>query len=180
MFTDGQKAAAHIEGGAKKVIISAPPRTWTQLSSSRSITRATTPNPDNVVSNASCTTNCIIPMVKVLQDNFGVESGYMTTVHAYTNDQSLLDAAHKDPRRARSAPNNIVPTSTGAADCGCDLPRAAGQGGWHVHAHPRPGRLDHGLRGAGFARGLSEEVNDASGRLRTASSPTSWSTPMRP
>jgi glyceraldehyde 3-phosphate dehydrogenase len=69
----------------------------------------------NVVSNASCTTNCIIPLVKVLQENFGIQSGYMTTVHAYTNDQSLLDAAHKDPRRARSAPNNIVPTSTGAA-----------------------------------------------------------------
>ncbi len=73
------------------------------------------PESHKVVSNASCTTNCIIPMVKVLQDNFGIESGYMTTVHAYTNDQSLLDAAHKDPRRARSAPNNIVPTSTGAA-----------------------------------------------------------------
>jgi len=73
------------------------------------------PEQHEVVSNASCTTNCIIPMVKVIQDNFGIESGYMTTVHAYTNDQSLLDAAHKDPRRARSAPNNIVPTSTGAA-----------------------------------------------------------------
>ncbi|HZC19988.1 MAG TPA: type I glyceraldehyde-3-phosphate dehydrogenase, partial [Rubrobacteraceae bacterium] len=74
-------------------------------------------DPENhqVVSNASCTTNCIIPMVKVLQENFGIESGYMTTCHAYTNDQSLLDAAHKDPRRARSAPQNIVPTSTGAA-----------------------------------------------------------------
>jgi glyceraldehyde 3-phosphate dehydrogenase len=73
------------------------------------------PETHQVVSNASCTTNCIIPMVKVLQDAFGIESGFMTTVHAYTNDQSLLDAAHKDPRRARSAPNNIVPTSTGAA-----------------------------------------------------------------
>ncbi|MBA2442715.1 MAG: type I glyceraldehyde-3-phosphate dehydrogenase, partial [Rubrobacter sp.] len=73
------------------------------------------PGSHDVVSNSSCTTNCIVPMVKVLMDSFGLDSGYMTTVHAYTNDQSLLDTAHKDPRRARSAPNNVVPTSTGAA-----------------------------------------------------------------
>jgi glyceraldehyde 3-phosphate dehydrogenase len=115
VFTDGEKAAAHIEGGAKKVVISAPAKNADATFVYKVNHESYDPESHNVVSNASCTTNCIIPMVKVLQDNFGIESGYMTTVHAYTNDQSLLDAAHKDPRRARSAPNNIVPTSTGAA-----------------------------------------------------------------
>jgi glyceraldehyde 3-phosphate dehydrogenase len=115
VFTDGEKAAAHIEGGAKKVVISAPAKNVDATFVYKVNHEDYDTENHNVVSNASCTTNCIIPMVKVLQDNFGIESGYMTTVHAYTNDQSLLDAAHKDPRRARSAPNNIVPTSTGAA-----------------------------------------------------------------
>jgi glyceraldehyde 3-phosphate dehydrogenase len=115
VFTDGEKAAAHIEGGAKKVVISAPAKNVDATFVFKVNHESYDPEQHNVVSNASCTTNCIIPMVKVLQDNFGIESGYMTTVHAYTNDQSLLDAAHKDPRRARSAPNNVVPTSTGAA-----------------------------------------------------------------
>jgi glyceraldehyde 3-phosphate dehydrogenase len=115
VFTDGEKAAAHIEGRAKKVIISAPAKNVDATFVFKVNHEDYDPESHNVVSNASCTTNCIIPMVKVLQENFGIESGYMTTVHAYTNDQSLLDAAHKDPRRARSAPNNIVPTSTGAA-----------------------------------------------------------------
>jgi glyceraldehyde 3-phosphate dehydrogenase len=115
VFTDGEKAAAHIEGGAKKVVISAPAKNVDATFVFKVNHEDYDPDSHTIVSNASCTTNCIIPMVKVLQDNFGIESGYMTTVHAYTNDQSLLDAAHKDPRRARSAPNNIVPTSTGAA-----------------------------------------------------------------
>jgi glyceraldehyde 3-phosphate dehydrogenase len=115
VFTDGEKAAAHIEGGARKVVISAPAKNVDATFVYRVNHESYDPQQHNVVSNGSCTTNCIIPMIKILQDNFGIESGYMTTVHAYTNDQSLLDAAHKDPRRARSAPNNIVPTSTGAA-----------------------------------------------------------------
>lgn len=115
VFTNGEKAAAHIEGGAKKVVISAPAKNVDATFVYKVNHESYDPESHNIVSNASCTTNCIIPMVKVLQENFGIESGYMTTVHAYTNDQSLLDAAHKDPRRARSAPNNIVPTSTGAA-----------------------------------------------------------------
>jgi glyceraldehyde 3-phosphate dehydrogenase len=115
VFTNGEKAAAHIEGGAKKVVISAPAKNVDATFVYKVNHEDYDPESHNIVSNASCTTNCIIPLVKVLQDNFGIESGYMTTVHAYTNDQSLLDAAHKDPRRARSAPNNVVPTSTGAA-----------------------------------------------------------------
>ncbi|ABG04952.1 glyceraldehyde-3-phosphate dehydrogenase [Rubrobacter xylanophilus DSM 9941] len=114
-FTSRDGAAGHLEGGAKKVVISAPAKGADATFVYKVNHETYDPDNHQVVSNASCTTNCIIPMVKVLQDNFGIESGFMTTCHAYTNDQSLLDAAHKDPRRARSAPNNIVPTSTGAA-----------------------------------------------------------------
>jgi glyceraldehyde 3-phosphate dehydrogenase len=114
-FTDGQKAGAHIEGGAKKVVISAP-------ATNVDATFVVGVNEDtfdaskhNVVSNASCTTNCFVPMIRVLDDAFGVEKGLMTTVHAYTNDQNLLDLAHKDLRRGRAAAANIVPSATGAA-----------------------------------------------------------------
>src|SRR5918993_393254 len=115
IFTSRDDAAKHLEGGAKKVVISAPAKGADATFIYKVNHDSYDPDSHDVVSNASCTTNCIIPMVKVLQDSFGIESGYMTTCHAYTNDQSLLDAAHKDPRRARSAPQNIIPTSTGAA-----------------------------------------------------------------
>src|ERR687898_2393546 len=115
VFTDRDGAAKHLEGGAKKVVISAPAKGVDATFVYKVNHESYDPDNHQIVSNASCTTNCIIPMVKVLQDSFGIESGYMTTCHAYTNDQSLLDAAHKDPRRARSAPQNIIPTSTGAA-----------------------------------------------------------------
>jgi glyceraldehyde 3-phosphate dehydrogenase len=114
IFTDGEKAAAHIEGGAPRVIISAP-------ATNVDGTFVVGVNDDQfdasmkIVSNASCTTNCFVPMIKVLDDAFGVERGLMTTVHAYTNDQNLLDLAHKDLRRGRAAAVNIVPSSTGAA-----------------------------------------------------------------
>ncbi|MBN1690055.1 MAG: type I glyceraldehyde-3-phosphate dehydrogenase [Dehalococcoidia bacterium] len=115
LFTDATKAAAHLQGGAKKVIISAP-------ASNEDITIVLGVNEDkydakkhNIISNASCTTNCIAPVVKVLNDNFGIARGLLTTIHAYTNDQRLLDMYHKDLRRARSAALNIVPTTTGAA-----------------------------------------------------------------
>ncbi len=115
IFTDGQKAAAHIEGGAKRVIISAP-ATNVDATFVIGVNDDTfDPGAHKVVSNASCTTNCFVPMIKVLDDAFGVEKGLMTTVHAYTNDQNLLDLAHKDLRRARASAVNIVPASTGAA-----------------------------------------------------------------
>ncbi|MDP8925608.1 MAG: type I glyceraldehyde-3-phosphate dehydrogenase [Actinomycetota bacterium] len=114
-FTSRKGAAGHLEGGAKKVVISAPAGDADATLLYRINHESYDPEQHDVVSNASCTTNCVVPMAKVLIDNFGMDSGYMTTCHAYTNDQSLLDAPHKDPRRARSAPNNIVPTSTGAA-----------------------------------------------------------------
>ncbi len=115
IFTDRPKAALHLEGGAPYVIVSAP-------SNGADATfvygvNHTEFNPANhrVISNASCTTNCFVPLVKVLDDAFGVENGMMTTVHAYTGDQSLVDGPHKDLRRARAAAINIIPTSTGAA-----------------------------------------------------------------
>jgi len=115
VFTDGDKARAHIEGGARKVIISAPATnvdaTFVIGVNDHIYDKAA----HTIVSNASCTTNCFVPMIKVLDDAFGIEKGLMTTVHAYTNDQNLLDLAHKDLRRARAAAVNIVPASTGAA-----------------------------------------------------------------
>jgi glyceraldehyde 3-phosphate dehydrogenase len=115
LFTDATKAVAHRQGGAKKVIISAPAK-------GEDITIVLGVNEDkydpdkhHIISNASCTTNCIAPVVKILHDNFGVTRGLLTTAHSYTNDQRLLDQFHKDLRRARSAALSIIPTSTGAA-----------------------------------------------------------------
>ncbi len=114
IFTDGEKAGAHIEGGAPRVIISAP-ATNVDGTFVVGVNDDTFTPEMKIVSNASCTTNCFVPMIKVLDDAFGVEKGLMTTVHAYTNDQNLLDLAHKDLRRGRAAAANIVPSSTGAA-----------------------------------------------------------------
>ena len=114
-FTDADKAAAHIKAGAKKVIISAPAK-------GEDITIVMGVNEDkydaakhNIISNASCTTNCLAPMAKVIHENFGIKHGMMTTVHSYTNDQMILDLPHKDLRRARAAAMSIIPTTTGAA-----------------------------------------------------------------
>lgn len=115
IFTAKEKAAAHLNGGAKKVIISAP-------ATNEDITIVMGVNEDKydasqhtIISNASCTTNCLAPFAKVLNEKFGIVKGMMTTVHSYTNDQSVLDLPHKDPRRARAAAENIIPSSTGAA-----------------------------------------------------------------
>ncbi|MGH7722700.1 MAG: type I glyceraldehyde-3-phosphate dehydrogenase [Candidatus Dormibacteria bacterium] len=114
-FTDATKARAHIEAGARKVIISAP-ATNEDITVCVGVNHtAYNPNEHHIVSNASCTTNCLAAVAKVLSDSFGIEAGLMTTIHAYTNDQVLLDAPHKDLRRARSAGLSIIPTSTGAA-----------------------------------------------------------------
>jgi glyceraldehyde 3-phosphate dehydrogenase len=114
-FNDRDKASAHLEGGAKLVVISAP-ASGVDATFVVGVNDDTfDPEAHKVVSNASCTTNCFVPMVKVLDDAFGVERGLMTTIHAYTGDQQLVDGLHKDLRRARAAAINIVPTSTGAA-----------------------------------------------------------------
>ncbi len=115
LFTARSTAAAHLEAGASRVIISAPASDVDATFVVGVNDGDFDPTKDFVVSNASCTTNCFVPMVKVLDDAFGVDSGMMTTVHAFTNDQNLLDLPHKDLRRARAAAINIVPTSTGAA-----------------------------------------------------------------
>ncbi|MFW5746199.1 MAG: type I glyceraldehyde-3-phosphate dehydrogenase [Nanoarchaeota archaeon] len=112
-FRDREKAALHLQAGAKKVIISAPSKDADKV-----IVFGVNEHEyagEDVISNASCTTNCLAPLVKVLDDNLGVKKGYMTTIHAYTGDQCIHDAPHKDLRRARAAAHNIVPTTTGAA-----------------------------------------------------------------
>jgi glyceraldehyde 3-phosphate dehydrogenase len=127
-FTDGTKASAHLEGGAKKVIISAPAK-------NEDVTIVMGVNHDsydaekhNIISNASCTTNCLAPMAKVLNESVGIEKGLMTTIHAYTQDQNLQDGPHSDPRRARAAALNVVPTTTGAAKAvGVVLPELNGK-----------------------------------------------------
>ena len=114
-FVDGAKAKAHIDAGAKKVIISAPAKNEDITIVMGVNDGDYNPATDNIISNASCTTNCLAPMAKVLNDTFGIERGLMTTVHAYTADQNLQDGPHSDLRRARAAALNIVPTKTGAA-----------------------------------------------------------------
>jgi glyceraldehyde 3-phosphate dehydrogenase len=115
LFTTGPAARAHIKGGAKKVIISAPAKEEDITIVMGVNDEKYDPDAHTIISNASCTTNCVAPMAKVLLDNFGIVKGLMTTVHAYTQDQNLQDGPHKDLRRARAAALNIVPTSTGAA-----------------------------------------------------------------
>ena len=114
-FTDATKAHAHIDGGAKKVIISAPAKNEDLTVVMGVNHQDYDPATDHVISNASCTTNCLAPMAKAIHDAFTIQRGLMTTIHAYTQDQNLQDAPHKDLRRARAAAINIVPTSTGAA-----------------------------------------------------------------
>ena len=115
IFTQREKAAGHIEAGAKKVIISAPATGEDKTLVLGVNADEYDPNEHHVLSNASCTTNCVAQLIKVLNDEFGIQHGLMTTVHAYTNDQQILDQVHSDMRRARAAASNIIPTSTGAA-----------------------------------------------------------------
>jgi len=115
LFTDATKAAAHLQAGAKKVLISAPARNEDVTIVLGVNEEHYDPAKHKIISNASCTTNCIAPVVKVLHQTFGVSKGLMSTIHAYTNDQRILDMFHKDLRRARTAAMNIIPTTTGAA-----------------------------------------------------------------
>ena len=128
IFTDGEQAKGHLKGGASKVIISAPASN-VDLTMVMGVNDDTyNPEQHNIVSNASCTTNCFAPMVKVLHDAFGIDHGLMSTIHSYTNDQAILDQRHSDLRRARTAAQNIIPTSTGAARAvGLVLPELNGR-----------------------------------------------------
>ncbi|MBM7616334.1 type I glyceraldehyde-3-phosphate dehydrogenase [Alkaliphilus hydrothermalis] len=115
-FLTKEDASKHLVGGAKKVIISAPAKSGEDLTVVMGVNEKDyNPQEHHILSNASCTTNCLAPVAKVLEDNFGIVSGLMTTVHAYTNDQRILDLPHKDLRRARAAAESIIPTTTGAA-----------------------------------------------------------------
>lgn len=138
-YTDATKAKAHIDAGAKKVLISAPAK-------NEDITVVLGVNGDDydpakhhIISNASCTTNCLAPVTKVIDDNFKVQTGIMTTIHAYTSDQKLLDNAHSDPRRARAAAMSMIPTTTGAAKAiGLVLPHLAGKLNGYAMRVPTP------------------------------------------
>ena len=128
LFTTKEKASAHHKGGAKKVIISAPGGKDVDATVVYGVNHASLKAADTVISNASCTTNCLAPLAKVLNDKIGIVNGLMTTVHAYTNDQVLTDVYHEDLRRARSATMNMIPTKTGAASAlGLVLPELNGK-----------------------------------------------------
>ena len=128
IFTDREKAGYHLQAGAKKVLISAPAKGEVDATVVLGVNDHILTPDMKIISNASCTTNCLAPMVKVLDDSFGIDSGFMTTVHAYTADQNLQDAPHKDLRRARAAAMSIVPTTTGAARAvGLVLPHLKGK-----------------------------------------------------
>ena len=127
-FASREKAGAHLKAGAKKVLISAPAGKDVDATVVYGVNHQTIKASDTIVSNASCTTNCLAPLVKVLNDSFGVSRGLMTTIHAYTNDQKLTDSYHSDMRRARSATQSMIPTNTGAAAAvGLVLPELAGK-----------------------------------------------------
>lgn len=166
IFTAKEKAEAHIQAGAKKVIISAP-------ATGEDVTIVLGVNEDkydpknhHVVSNASCTTNCLAPFVKVLNDSFGVKRGMMTTVHSYTNDQQILDLPHKDLRRARAAAENIIPTTTGAAKAvGLVLPELQGKLNGFSLRVPTPNVSVTDLVAELDKSVTAEEINDA---LKTA------------
>ncbi|HVM30229.1 MAG TPA: type I glyceraldehyde-3-phosphate dehydrogenase [Candidatus Limnocylindrales bacterium] len=115
LFTDAEKARAHLDAGARKVIISAPAKNEDVTVVLGVNEDAYDPDSHDIISNASCTTNCLAPVAKVVHDGWGISHGLMNTIHSYTNDQRVLDVAHKDPRRARAAAQNIIPTTTGAA-----------------------------------------------------------------
>jgi glyceraldehyde 3-phosphate dehydrogenase len=161
-FTDGTKAKAHLDAGAKKVIISAP-------ASNEDITVVIGVNDDqidpskhDIISNASCTTNCLAPVAKVLHESFGIVSGLMTTIHSYTNDQNVLDFPHKDLRRARAAALSMIPTTTGAAKALQEvLPAMAGKLDGMAIRVPTPNVSLVDLTARLEKKATKEEVNTA-------------------
>jgi glyceraldehyde 3-phosphate dehydrogenase len=161
-FTDGAKAKAHLDAGAKKVIISAPAKNDDFTVVMGVNDGDYDPASHHIISNASCTTNCLAPMAKVLDDEFGIVKGLMTTVHAYTQDQNLQDGPHKDLRRARAAAVNIVPTSTGAAKAiGLVLPQLKGKLDGYALRVPIPTGSATDLTFEAGRETTAEEVNAA-------------------
>jgi glyceraldehyde 3-phosphate dehydrogenase len=167
IFTDATKARAHVDAGAKKVIISAPAKNEDCTIVMGVNESVYDPAKDVVISNASCTTNCLAPMAKVLDDNFGIERGMMTTIHAYTNDQRILDFPHSDPRRARAAAINLIPTTTGAAKAiGLVLPQLKGRLDGYAMRVPTPTGSATDLTVELRSSATAEQINAA---MRSAS-----------
>src|SRR5882724_6895480 len=162
LFTSKAKAAAHIAAGAKKVVISAPGGDDVDATIVYGVNHNVLKSTHTVISNASCTTNCLAPMAKVLNDGLGIEKGLMTTIHAYTQDQNLQDGPHKDLRRARAAALNIVPTSTGAAKAlGLVLPELKGKLDGYALRVPVPTGSATDLTATVGRETTAEEVNAA-------------------
>jgi glyceraldehyde 3-phosphate dehydrogenase len=160
-FNDAAKAKGHLEAGAKKVIISAP-ATGPDITIVLGVNEDKYDGSQNIISNASCTTNCLAPVTKVLQDEFGIVKGLMTTIHAYTQDQNLQDGPHKDLRRARAAALNIVPTSTGAAKAiGLVMPELKGKLDGYALRVPIPTGSVTDLTVELSKPGTAEEINAA-------------------
>jgi glyceraldehyde 3-phosphate dehydrogenase len=161
-FTDREQAALHLAGGAKKVIISAPAKKEDLTVVYGVNHQSYDPAKHHIISNASCTTNCLVPVVKVILDRFGFVSGFMTTVHSYTNDQQILDLPHKDLRRARAAALSIIPTTTGAAKAtSLVLPEVKGRIDGVSLRVPTPDVSVVALTCVVEKRTTAEEVNDA-------------------
>ena len=168
IFRKRAQAYMHIEAGAKKVIISAPAGDQVDATVVLGVNDDQLTGSEEVISNASCTTNCLAPMVKVLDDNFGVRRGFMTTVHAYTSDQNLQDGPHKDLRRARAAAMSIIPTSTGAARAvGLVLPHLKGKLDGFALRVPTP---DGSVTDLTAELDKDVTVEDVNGALRDAAS----------
>jgi glyceraldehyde 3-phosphate dehydrogenase len=161
-FTDGKEACKHIRGSVKKVIISAPAKNEDVTIVLGVNDDAYDPAKDNIISNASCTTNCLAPVVKVINDKFGILKGSMTTIHSYTNDQNVLDFPHKDLRRARAAALNMIPTTTGAAKAiGLVMPQLKGKLDGYSMRVPTPDVSVVDLVAVLDKPATSEEVNAA-------------------
>ena len=161
-FTDAKEACKHIRGTVKKVIISAPAKNEDLTIVLGVNDAAYDPKRHNIVSNASCTTNCLAPVVKVLQEKFGIEKGSMTTIHSYTNDQNVLDFPHKDLRRARAAALNMIPTTTGAAKAiGLVMPELKGKLDGYAMRVPTPNVSVVDLVAVTSKPTTAEEVNAA-------------------
>ena len=161
-FTDAKDAAKHLKGTVKKVIISAPAKNEDVTIVMGVNDNVYDPKKHNIISNASCTTNCLAPVVKVLQDTFGIEKGSMTTIHSYTNDQPVLDFPHKDLRRARAAAVNMIPTTTGAAKAiGLVIPKLKGKLDGYAMRVPTPNVSVVDLVAVTTKSTTAEEVNKA-------------------
>ncbi len=161
-FTDAKDAAKHLRGSVKKVIISAPAKNEDITIVLGVNDGAYDPKKHNIISNASCTTNCLAPVVKVLYEKFGIEKGSMTTIHSYTNDQNVLDFPHKDLRRARAAALNMIPTTTGAAKAiGLVMPQLKGKLDGYAMRVPTPNVSVVDLVAVTTKNTTTEEVNAA-------------------